>query len=253
MTIDSPKKELIPALWELWQEAFGDSMDFIGTFEKTAFSTERCRCVTVNDTLAAALYWFDCSCCEQKVAYIYAVATKKEFQGQGICRELMNNTHRHLKELGFQLAVLVPGSQSLFNFYKKTGYEVCTYIGELSCNTAEKNIVLNSINADEYAELRRAVLPKNSIIQENENLRFLEVQAQFYKGDGFLLSARSENGKVFAAELLGDISSAPEIVNALGCTEGRFRFPGNDRPFSMYKKLTDKVVIKPEYFAFAFD
>ena len=48
MTIDAPKKQDIPALKALWQEAFGDEEAFLDCFFSTAFSPKRCRCVTLS-------------------------------------------------------------------------------------------------------------------------------------------------------------------------------------------------------------
>jgi hypothetical protein len=78
MNINAPTLDLIPALRGLWKEAFGDSDDFLDMFWRTAFSYDRCRCVTVDGEVAAALYWFDCECRGERVAYIYAVATAKK-------------------------------------------------------------------------------------------------------------------------------------------------------------------------------
>ena len=60
MIINAPDSAQIPALRRLWQQAFGDSEQFLDIFFETAYSPDRCRCVIVDDQLAAALYWFDC-------------------------------------------------------------------------------------------------------------------------------------------------------------------------------------------------
>ena len=78
MTIDLPKPGQIPQLRQLWQEAFGDSDAFLDSFFSLSFAPERCRCVTEENHVTAALYWFDCSCHGGKMAYLYAVATGKE-------------------------------------------------------------------------------------------------------------------------------------------------------------------------------
>ena len=101
MTIDAPKPFHLPSLKALWKEAFGDTDAFLDTFEKSAFSYHRCRCVTDGDTGAAALYWFDCSYEEGRIAYLYAIATAKSHRGRGLCRALMEDTHKHLKKMGY--------------------------------------------------------------------------------------------------------------------------------------------------------
>lgn len=253
MIIDKPRAFQLPALRVLWKEAFGDSEAFLDAFWQTAFAMERCRCVTVGDTVASALYWFDCSYSEGRVAYLYAIATARSHRHQGLCRALMEETHRHLKALGYGVAVLVPGSRELFDFYQKIGYQFCSRISEFSCIASSESAELRAIGISEYAKLRRRFLPKDGIVQENENLEFLQTQAAFYAADGFLLAARQEKGILYGTELLGDTAAAPAIVRTLGCSEGRFRIPGTDMPFAMCFPLTDGVLTPPAYFGLAFD
>lgn len=253
MIIDFPQKDHLPELCALWCEAFGDGEEFFNIFLDTAYSAARCRCLTLDGSLAAALYWFDCEHEGERIAYIYAVATKKEFRGRGLCRALMEDTHAHLRSLGYAAAILVPSEPSLFGFYEKIGYEICSSIGEFSCFADGKRITVTDVSRKEYAALRRSYLPSKSVIQEGENLDFLAAQATLYKGENFLLAARAQGQKLFALELLGDVSAAPAIVGSLGCTEGEFRTVGSSRPFAMYLPLTDKKTNPPSYLGFAFD
>lgn len=254
MNIDAPLKTQVPQLRALWMEAFGDTEAFLDTFFQNAFSTDRCRCITIDNSVVAALYWFDCSYDTHKVAYVYAVATAKAHRGQGLSHKLMENTHTHLQSLGYEGVILVPGSESLFRFYAGMGYEICSYIREFHCAGGNKNAssFIQEIDKTEYALLRPRFLPAGSVIQENENLDFLETMTKFYVGDHFLLAASSHENTLFATELLGDSSYAPEIVQALGYNEGTFRTPGTQRAFAMYFPLT-KNKTAPKYFGFAFD
>lgn len=254
MTIDAPKRENLPALRALWQEAFGDTKEYLDTFFATAFSYERCRIVIADGQVAAALYWLDCSFINQPVAYVYAVATAKAFRGQGLCHRLMEDTHRHLKASGYTGTVLVPGTADLFRFYERMGYETCSYIKEFACRALEAPVDITKITDDEYATLRRQFLPNGGILQEKENLDLLKTQAAFYRGTDFLLAARTEGTTLFGIELLGETSSTAAIVHALGCKTGTFRTPGrqSDRPFAMYRPIK-KGGPTPAYFGFAFD
>lgn len=256
MIIDAPKKSQIPALRDLWQEAFGDTEEFLNDYWRTAFDMNRCRCVVTDGEVAAALYWFDCLCMEKPIAYVYAVATAKAYRGRGISHALMEDTHRHLAKLGYEGVVLVPGSEGLFQFYKGIGYRICSTIREFSCTAAVKNrkeVSLRSIDKTEYAQLRRQMLPDGAVVQEKENLDFLQTQAQLYAGSGFLLAARKEADQLIGVELLGDDAKASEIVSAIDCVQGMFRTPGEDKPFAMYRPLKESVFPEPTYFGLAFD
>lgn len=253
MIIDAPGRGALPELMALWRQAFGDTDAYLDLFEKYAFSERRCRVVTDGGKLLGALYWFDCSYVGGRVAYLYAVATDKAHRGQGICRALMEDTHRHLESLGYVGAILVPGYPELFRFYEKLGYGVSTYVTEFEAYPMGRVTKLRKITPIEYARLRRELLPAGGVLQEEENIRFLGALSELYAGDGFILAASREGNILHCAELLGDTSAAPDIVRALGCEGGLFRAPGGGRAFSMFRPLSNKRVPVPSYFGLAFD
>lgn len=252
MKINKPDVSQTPALRDLWKQAFGDADEFLNDFWRTAFSFERCRCVTINNELVAALYWFDCEFDCKKIAYIYAVATDNAHQGKGYCHKLMEDTHRHLSSIGYAGALLVPSSEKLFKFYEGIGYKTACFYSEISSVASTEKVNVRKIDKVEYSKLRRQMLPEGGIIQENENLDFLETQAVFYSGTDFLLVAEEEHDSICGIEFLGDKSKIPEILNSLGYTKGKFKTVGNDIPFAMYYPLDNKLAL-PRYFGFAFN
>lgn len=255
ITINFPSESQIPMLQHLWQEAFHDTDEFLNLFFKRAFEPHRCRCITKNDNheILAALYWFDCRYMDRPIAYIYGVATAQAYRGHGICSKLLQDTHIYLANLGYEGAILVPGCEKLFQFYQKNGYQYCTNIRELHCRADLEESTLIPIDKAEYARLRKLLLPTGSVIQENENMDFLDAQVTFYMGLGFLLAAHRNKDTLYGTEFLGDISSAPAILHTLGCEKGTFRTPGCGKPFTMYHPLGNTVLSAPNYFGFAFD
>ena len=251
MTFEYPTPEMIPALRALWKEAFGDSDEFLDDFFRTGFSPRRCRCVTENGSLAAALYWFECELAGERLAYLYAVATARSFRGRGLCHALMADTHPLLEKQGFRGTVLVPGASSLAALYGSMGYRYTTGIREIFCTADPEPAALRPVDAAEYARLRRSMLPEGAVIQEGPALEFLHTQARLYAGTHLLLAARREGDDLFCLELLGDASLAPRILSALGCGRGRFRTPGEGRDFAMFRPLNDGKT--PKYLGFAFD
>ena len=255
MIIDAPNRSQIPELRSLWQEAFDDTEEVVDDFGRTAFHTDRCRCAVTDGKVAAALYWFDCLHMGRRIAYVYAVATAKAYRRQGIGHELMEDTHRHLEKLDYEGVILVPGSKELFRYYEGMGYRTCSTIREFSCTAVkgEEEVLLRSIDRTEYAQLRRQLLPQGGVVQENENLDFLQTQDMLYAGPSFLLAAEKDGDRLFGVELLGDETKAPEIVSALGCVQGTFRVPGEGKPFAMYRSLKESALPAPIYFGLAFD
>ena len=253
MEIGAPKLNDRLPLRALWKEAFGDTDEFLDLFEQTAYSPKRSRRLTVDGQCAAALYWFDCRCNGQKIAYLYAIATKRSYRGQGLCRALMEDTHEHLRKLGYAAAMLVPSEESLFGFYERLGYQRATRISELTCDAAKEPVLLVRIGEEEYGRLRRKMLPSGGVLQENENLCYLSAQAEFYRGEGLLLAARKERDTLIGIELLGEAELAPRIVRSFDMERGRFRIVGQTRDFSMIYPLNPPKTPKPTYFGLAFD
>ena len=249
MNIDYPLQSQLGELRALWQASFGDENAFLDAFYTHGFAPDRCRCVTENGKIVAALYWFDCSVNGQPIAYLYAIATAKASRGKGLCRALMENTHSHLKYLGYAGAILVPAEEKLFRMYEKMGYTTCSDITELFCTAAEEKISLRKLSGEEYIALRREYLPQNGVLQEGTCIEFLRTMADFYDGEDFLLDVAKEEN--YAPELLGNFEHAAGIVSALGRKNCRFCIPGTEKPFAMYHPLSD--VTAPEYFGLAFD
>ena len=252
MNFEHPGPEQIRQLLQLWKEVFGEYDGFWELFLETGFQPDHCRCITENGQVAAGLYWFDCSCNEDKIAYIYAVVTDPIHRGRGLCRKLMADVHGILKDRGYASVMLVPADEGLRKMYRKMGYEDCTSVSRISCAAGEISAEIRNVDVEAYAALRREFLPEGSVLQEGIQLPFLAAQAQLFAGRDFLLAAWLEEEKLHGMELLGNSDAAPGILRALGCRDGCFQIPGKETPFAMLHKLTENPAI-PNYFGFSFD
>ena len=244
MNLNYPTPDLVPALRQLWKEAFGDTDSFLDKFYGIAFDPQRCLCATVDGEVAAMAYWFDCG----EYAYIYAVATAKKHRSKGISHALMARIHEILTSRGYAGCILVPGEESLRQFYAGMGYENCGGVQEFDAE-AGVPLPLRKLEISEYAALRRNYLPQGGVVQEDVNLDFLASWATFYEGENVLAAAVWEDGKLLVLDLLGDVEKAPGVVAALGAKTGWFRSPGQT-PFAMHRPLNQNK--PPKYFAFCF-
>ena len=252
MTIDYPSRDQIPALKSLWTLAFGDGEEFLNPFFEIAYAPDRCRCLTVDGQVAAALYWFECSRKNQRLAYVYAVATHPDHQGRGLCAALMADTAALLKAQGFDGILLCPASEGLFRMYGKMGYHPCTRIREWECTAAGTPIPMEEISKDEYARLRPSLMPPRGILQDGPLMDLLAVFAKFYAGDGWIAAVTVEDGQFRCHELLGNVTSAPRILCSTGVQNGSFRAPGSEKPFTMALPLSEKYT-DPGYFGLPLD
>lgn len=239
MTIDAPKKQDIPALKALWQEAFGDEDAFLDCFFSTAFSPKRCRCVTLSGQLAAALYWFDCSWEGKKLAYIYAVATDKACRGRGLCSALMESTHRQLLENGYVGAALIPGNEGLFSLYEKLGYRSFCPMEQTTVEAAGAPVPLTKLSKKEFLTLRKKLLPENGILQEGVTADFLACFTEFYAAKDCVMCLSTEDSTAYFQEFLGPPQLLPGILAALKLQKGIVRLPG-EKMSAMYYSPEEK-------------
>lgn len=246
MIIDRPHATDVPALRQLWKQAFGDTDGFLDGFFRTGFAFQRCRCLTVDDQLAAALYWFDCDYQGKNFAYLYAVATDETCRGKGLCRALLEDTHRHLYLMGYSGCVLVPGSKELFAMYEKMGYLAFYPIEQKTIPAGDTTINMQPVTPDTYMNLRSQRLPAGSILQEEPAFLFASTFCEFYAGEDVLLCCAKENDILYFQEYLGDPALLGSVVNTLGCQKAFVNLPGGDIPFAMYYPLEE--IKAPVYF-----
>lgn len=252
MNCKHPDSRETQQLLKLWKAVFGEYDGFWELFLDTGYQSDHCCCMVENGQVTAGLYWFDCSCGNDKIAYVYAVVTDPAHRGKGLCRKLMADVHALLLDRGYASVMLVPADEGLREMYRKMGYEDCTSVSTISCAAGEISAEIRNTDVEEYAALRREFLPEGSVLQEGIQLPFLAAQAQFFAGRDFLLAAWLEEETLYGMELLGNSDAAPGILRALGCKTGKFQIPGQDRPYAMLHKLKEDAAI-PRYFGLAFE
>ncbi len=252
MKFKHPTVEQVPALWSLWQDAFGDEDEYLEIFYAKAFSPERSLCLLDDAGKAlAALYWFDCRVRGEKIAYVFGVAVSSACRGKGYCRAMMEATMDCLAVRGYKGAVLVPAKASLYPMYEKMGFKKFGGVTETEYRASSEKVAVREIGAEEYLHLRNVYLPQGGVVQEGENIDFLAARTHLYAGDDFVLSFVPGIGG-FIVELLGNTKKSPEIICALGREKLVVRTPGMGRDFAMYHAL-DKNFSAPTYFGLPFD
>lgn len=239
------RREEIPLLRQLWKQAFGDSEEYLDLFFKTAYAPER-SLVLDSDGIAAAAYWLDCGLEDRKLAYVYAVAVRKDLQGQGIGTALMKALQKELGEQGYTGIILVPGEESLRHYYQKLGYRTVSRRIRFIAS-ASAAVEMTRLTAEAYARLRRDRMGRFCVVQEGESLALLAGMADFFRGEGFLAAVAPGEG--VCLELLGDVTAASGITAALGLETCEFRIPGQGEPYAMALPLGEEL---PEEVCFGF-
>lgn len=106
----------------LWNEAFGDSREYIEFF--------LCECPdivclgnTEDGRLVSMLFLLNGSIAQYRCKYLYAACTLKQFKGRGLMGELIEYAKKYCVEVGFDFIFLVPGEEKLYSYYEKFGFE----------------------------------------------------------------------------------------------------------------------------------
>lgn len=143
------------ALKEIWHICFGDGYEYIDKF-----FNERLESVLLCETegkIVSALHLLECECViserSYSALYIYAAATLPEHRGRGYMGEIINYAKRSLP---CDFLLLAPAEETLFDYYKRFGFE-----------RAFKNEFLLVPNA----EYRASAEPKKAGADEIFNLR----------------------------------------------------------------------------------
>ena len=240
---------MITKLKDLWQQAFGDSCESVNAFFATAYKEDHSAVICSNEQPVSALYWLDYTWNNQKLAYIYAVATEEGFRGQGYGKKLMEKAHTALKQQGYVGAVLVPADENLARMYEKMGYEIC-YQAKKQEIFAGVASPVEQISSDEYVALRKEMKP-DAPQPGKEVYDYFATYGGFYKGENCIFAASIQGEKVYFQEFLGDVQKLPSIIGGMHAQSGAACVPDKDTTFAMYYPLTETKM--PDYFSFALD
>lgn len=249
MIIDNPAPEHLPFLRQLWQQAFDDPEDFLDSFFEKGFAFDRCRCVFREGVPVAAVYRFDGTWQEKKVAYLYALAVHKDHRGQGLSRLLLADTHAALQREGYSGAVLEPATAALQAYYERLGYRLFGSRQEKTVRASGAPVAGVRLGQLGYEQGRKALLPAGGIAQEGPLTELLQTQAELWGGEGFVAAVSRQLPVIL--EFLGDQTKLPGLLMALKLEEATVRLPGGV-PASMYLSFDGDEEL-PAYFGLPMD
>ncbi len=107
----------------MWHDIFGDELAEIDSF-LIRHSDAIPLIHKENDEVVSMLFVVPLQMWEQRVAYIYAVATKPEYRGRGIASKLLNEALQLIcQSKKFDCAALIPSSTESMRLYERLGFE----------------------------------------------------------------------------------------------------------------------------------
>ncbi|MBO5944839.1 MAG: GNAT family N-acetyltransferase [Clostridia bacterium] len=113
------KKEL----HSLWQMTFLEDSQVIENFFENVFSSVVTPTIKVNGEIVSSLFLLDCNIGRYKGKCVYCAMTKYSERGKGYMKKLLDFSYNYCLDNGFDFLFLVPAEESLFEYYKKCGFE----------------------------------------------------------------------------------------------------------------------------------
>ncbi len=241
----------VPALVELWMEAFGEEKEAVLPFFREIFPLCRAWQAEENGTLCAMAYALPQTVRNGEkswpAAYLYAVATKKEYRGKGIASRLLQEMEQALRKEGFAGLLLVPANPGLFAFYEKLGLLPFSFRDRVT--VAAGAGVAEACTPEEYLTLRERYLTD---VPHNVPPAAVLNHLKLFRWSGGCGAAERTEGGVIFRELLGDPTGASSALTAMGENTARAVLPVGDVPYAAAKPLRSNFP-QTGYFAFAME
>ena len=260
----------LPAIKLLWQEVFEDSEAYIICFINH-FGVENCYICEINSEITAMAFAISTNLSQFSIKYIYACATKKQYRGKGIMKNLLEIIYIDACHTDDVAGIFLrPANNSLTKYYQTLGFIDFFYRNELIFKRQTTN---NRADAS-YRPLPTAHFIPFTIyhkkrIQKLKNhyfinwdvgfFRFLyETETRFCEFENTIFSFRDNGNVIIVDELLGELSES-EVAHFLldtysGATKINVYFSGNEICYGQVKwcPFYNKL-FSSGYFAFAIE
>ncbi len=125
--LDYATKADIPALKALWKGRFYDTDSYINNYFNSLFNMARMPIYRAEDGTPVSMLSMlpvslQCGARWHRGHYIYAAATRADYEGQGLMSRLLEFACRDAAAQGEEFSCLLPATEALVCFYRKRGY-----------------------------------------------------------------------------------------------------------------------------------
>lgn len=181
----------IKSIVSLWNEAFGDGENEIMYFIKNRYKPENTVVCEENGSIVSMLFLLDGQMrikgTDYPSYYLYAACTSKEFRGRGLMASLLEFAKSISQKRGYRFICLKPAEESLFDFYKKHGYETVFSQKLLKVSKSDLSGHTDTINFD-TAECYRS---RNSAYKDFDYFKWDENAVKFAFNQNKLYNGKS--------------------------------------------------------------
>lgn len=179
----------------LWQEAFGDSEDYIRTFMREVGSNTKVVVCEVDEQVVSATYLLPVSYVQKdgtmlNCYYLYAAATLGVYRGRGYFGRILQFVNEHINAP----IILVPASTSLVDYYKGHNFHIWLTEKKEALDNWQPNVT-KAISKEEYCKFRKEVLYKpHSMLWGDEMMDY--IFAEHEKAGGHFAEAFIDDTRV---------------------------------------------------------
>lgn len=182
MRLRTATSEDKPALFALWESAFGDTRETVEAFFRLCAAPENILVAQADGKVRAALYLLENQLQVHndvcRAAYIYAAATERDYRKNGLMTALLTFADEIAARRQFDFFFLTPADKGLFSYYGKRGFvnafaKQVTRVSRVDLENAVKEPLCaeNSIS-DEQASRRAALQGGAHIVWSDAVLNF---------------------------------------------------------------------------------
>ena len=209
------KYEYIPELKIMWHKIFGDSESYLNSFFGKVYKDENTLVDIENGNVVSVLfmipYKFIENGRENKIVYLYALATDPAYRGRKIMSKLIQKSLEISTKRGYALSVLIPADDSLFEYYRQFGFEeyfdrvlITKTIADIENEQTNKGFEIQEIGHPSI-ELTKADSEQiwsaysNSEIFASEGIILSKEQNEYYMEE-----LKSEGGQAYVFDMDGN-------------------------------------------------
>lgn len=172
---------------ELWDIAFPEDADFNSYFFKNIFDVKKTLIMEENGELLSMLQMLPYKIKGiGDVTYIYGAATHPKYRGKGYMRTLLEHSFEIDRQNGYAGSILIPASDSLYDYYVGIGYKTAFYISKKKFN--KTNTLRYDFKKAEYSDIPDIIsLYKGDIERDFD---YFKIQIDMFRalgGEVFLL------------------------------------------------------------------
>jgi len=221
---------MIDDLKHIWKTCFDDNDEYIDFYFSNRYKPENTLVHYESGRVVAMLTLLPVSVATPfgilQSHYVYAVATLPEFRGKGISSALAAKADDYMRIAGDDLALVVPATENLFDFYARQGFSTKFFrrvvsfdMNDILSNNSIEEIPLNDI--EKFYALREKHFACGGFFVrwDKEALRYTLSENRISGGEIFYFTNKEDEGYVIVELvankiILKEIALSPALANA---------------------------------------